>query len=435
MHVLFLTDNYPPETNAPATRVHEHAKRWVRAGHRVTVVTGAPNFPHGRVHPGYRNRWLAREELDGVRVLRVKTFVHPNHGFLLRTLDHLSFGVAGFLGGLLPRRPDVVVATSPQLLTAVAGWALAAVRRRPFVFELRDLWPASIAEVGALRPGLLLRLLERLELFLYRRAALVVAVTEAFRRDLVARGIPAGKVRVVTNGVDPEAIRPLERDPTLARELDVEGAFVVGYLGTLGLAHGLRNVLEAAELLRDEPRARFLLVGDGAERDALAAELARRQLPNVRLHPTRPKADVPRLWSLCDLALVHLRDAPLFATVLPSKLFEALGAGVPILLAAPPGEASGLVERTASGTCVPPADPAALAAAVRAALAEPERLRRQRAAALAAAARYSRARLAADMLGLLEGVADPDRPRDAGPCVEPHPATPRRSAERPREVA
>jgi glycosyltransferase involved in cell wall biosynthesis len=372
MHVLFLSDNFAPETNAPASRLHEHARRWVRDGHRVTVVTGAPNFPQGRVHAGYRNRWLFRERIDGIDVVRVKTFIAANRGVALRTLDYLSFLVAGFLGGLLPARPDVVVATSPQLFAAVAGWAVAAVRRRPFVLELRDLWPASVGAVGAVRRGLCLWLLERLELFLYRRARAVVVLTEAFRSDLVRRGIDAAKIEVVTNGVDLERYAPRSRDPELARSLDLAGRFVVGYVGTQGMAHALERVLDAAELLRAEPRVRFLFVGDGAARPALEAEAARRALANVVFHPSLPKERVPLAWSLCDVALVHLRDAPLFATVIPSKVFEALGMGLPLLLAAPDGEAAAIVRDTGAGLAVAPEDPAALADALARLLADDE---------------------------------------------------------------
>ena len=151
MHILFLSDNFPPERNAPASRVYEHACYWVRWGHRVTVITCAPNFPEGKVYAGYRNRWYQVEEVDGIRVVRVKTFIAKNEGVVRRTLDYLSFMVAGFGAGLLQLRPDVVVATSPQFFTSVAGWAVAALRRLPFVFELRDLWPASISAVGALQ--------------------------------------------------------------------------------------------------------------------------------------------------------------------------------------------------------------------------------------------------------------------------------------------
>src|SRR2546426_180895 len=147
MRILFLSDNFPPEGNAPATRLYEHAIRWVRGGTEVTVVTCAPNFPEGKLFPGYRNAWRQVETVDGIRVVRVKTYISANEGFLRRTLDYLSFMVAGFVAGLFESRPHVVVATSPQFFSAVAGWALSAVRRLPFIFELRDLWPATIVAV------------------------------------------------------------------------------------------------------------------------------------------------------------------------------------------------------------------------------------------------------------------------------------------------
>ena len=202
MRILFLSDNFPPEGNAPATRLYEHAIRWVRSGSEVTVVTCAPNFPEGKLFPGYRNAWRQVETVDGIRVVRVKTYITANEGFLKRTLDYLSFMLMGFAMALFERRPDVVVATSPQFFCAIAGWAVAAARRRPFVFELRDLWPASIVAVGAMRRSVVIRALERIEMFLYRRATAIVAVTESFRRELIARGVDGKKIHVVVNGVD-----------------------------------------------------------------------------------------------------------------------------------------------------------------------------------------------------------------------------------------
>ncbi len=401
MHVLFLSDNFPPETNAPATRLWEHARRWVARGHRVTVVTCAPNFPQGRVYPGYANRWLQRECVDGIDVLRVKTYVAANAGFGRRTLDYVSFAVAGFCAGLLPRRPDVVVATSPQFFAAVGGWLLAAVRRKPFVFELRDLWPASIEAVGALRSGLVLRSLERLELFLYRRAAAVVAVTSAFRRDLAGRGIDPRKIHVVTNGVDLESFRPIERDAALARELGVGGRFVVGYLGTHGMAHALEGVLDAAERLRERSDVHFLFVGDGAAKASLEADARARGLTNVSFHAPVPRERMPALWSVCDVALVHLKDTPVFRTVIPSKIFEAMGMGVPLLLAGPDGEAADIVREAGCGVTVAAEEPDALAAAVRALADDREQTRALATASRAAATRYSRDALADEMLACL----------------------------------
>lgn len=410
MHILFLSDNFPPETNAPATRLHEHAKRWVREGHRVSVVTCAPNFPQGRVFEGYSNRWLQRETIDGIEVIRVKTFITRNSGFALRCLDYLSFMIMGFFGGLLPGKPDVVVATSPQFFAAVGGWALSLVRRKPFVFEVRDLWPASIAAVGAMRESFVLRSLERLELFLYRRAKAVIPVTQAFKRDLVERGVDGGKIAVVTNGVDLDRYEPRERDESVAEEFGVRGKRVIGYLGTHGLAHALENVLDAAERSSDVPNAHFLFIGSGAAKEALVAEADQRHLTNVSFHAPQPKERMPELWSLCDVVLVHLKDMEVFETVIPSKIFEAMGMGRSVLLAGPDGEAADIIRETGCGRWVPAEDPDALARAVRELTLDDELRAQMSRASRAAAESYSRERLAAKMLDVLEWAA-----RGAGP--------------------
>jgi glycosyltransferase involved in cell wall biosynthesis len=404
MHILFLSDNFPPESNAPATRLYEHATRWVRAGHAVTVITCAPNFPEGRLFPGYRNAWRQVEWMDGIRVVRVKTYITANEGFLKRTLDYLSFMLMATLMSVFERRPDVVVATSPQFFCALAGWMVSLLKWRPFVFELRDLWPASIVAVGAMRKSLTIRLLERLELFLYRRAAAIVAVTEAFRQDLIERGIPADKIHVVINGVDLERYQPRERDTALARGFGLEGKFVAGYIGTHGMAHALPKVLDAAERLRERDDIAFFFAGSGAERGLVEKIVAERDLRNVRLIPRQPKEAMPALWSLCDLAIVPLRNTPVFATVIPSKIFESMGMGVPILMSLPEGEATRIVRATGSGVCVPPEDPQAMAEAVVHLADAPEQMQALRRQARAAAPRFSRETLAAQMLAMLQEV-------------------------------
>lgn len=405
MRVLFVSDNFPPESNAPASRLHEHARRWVRAGHQVTVITCAPNFPEGRPYPGYENRWHQVEELDGIRVVRVKTYMAENRGFVRRTLDHGSFMLSSVLAGSVERRPDVVVATSPQFFAALAGYQLARRWRAPFVLEVRDLWPASIAAVGAMRDGPLLRALERIELLLYARASAVVVVTEAFRVDLVARGVAESKIHVVPNGADLDWCRPDVLDADLRREHDLLGKFVVGYVGTLGMAHGLDRVLDAAELLMDSPNLAFFLAGAGAERARLEARLSRLPSSNVRLLPRQPKERVSALWGACDVTLITLTDRPLFSGVVPSKLFEAMGHGVPVVMSVPEGEATALVRREGCGVVVPVADARALAEVVRELARSPQWVAELRARALAAAPRHSRERHAAHMLALLERVA------------------------------
>ena len=402
MNILVLTENFPPETNAAATRVYERACYWVRWGHSVTVVTCAPNFPDGVLFEGYRNRWHQSESMDGIRVVRVKTFISPNRGVVRRSLDFLSFGISGLVAALFEPRPDVVIGNSPQLAAAAAGYGVGALRRVPFVFEVADLWPASIVAVGAVKRALPLMFLEKLELYLYRRAATVVALTAAIKDNLVTRGIAAEKIAVVRNGVDLTRYGPRPRDEALAQAWGLGGKFVVGYVGTHGMAHGLGNVLDAAERLRDAPEIVFMFVGAGAERDMLIADAQRRGLGNVMFQPVQPKENLASVWSLCDIALTLLRDTPLFAGALPTKMFEAIGMGLPIVLATPEGEASQLLRDIGAGVWVPPEDPAALASAIRSLHADPENRQRLAAARRAAAPSHSREARARDTLRVLE---------------------------------
>lgn len=406
MKILFLSDNFPPEGNAPATRLHEHAVRWVRAGHEVTVVTCAPNFPEGRLFEGYRNRWRHVELIDGIRVVRVKSYITPNEGFLKRALDYMSFMLMGFVMGLFERRPDVVVATSPQFFCAIGGWALSVAKRRPFVFELRDLWPASIIAVGAMRKSLVIRTLERIELFLYRRAKAIVSVTESFREDLVERGVPREKVHVVINGVALDRYEPRPRCAELEQEFGLGGKFVCGYMGTHGMAHALPKVLEAAELLRAREDIVFFFAGAGAERAKVEQMVSERNLTNVRLIPRQPKERMPALWSVCNLSIVPLRDTPVFATVIPSKIFESMGMGVPILMSLPEGEGTSIIRSSNSGICVPPEEPQAMAAAIEALADDPARMAELRRTAHAAAPGFSRDTQAERMVAILEQVAN-----------------------------
>ena len=380
----------------------ERACYWVRWGHQVTVITTAPNFPEGRLLPGYRNRWRQDHTMDGIRVVRMKSYIAPNRGVARRSLDFLSFGATGLWGALTEERPDVIAATSPQFFAAVAGYAAGALRRLPFVFELGDLWPASIAAVGAVRQSAVLRMLERLELYLYRRSSAVVALTPAFKDNLVARGVPAEKIAVVMNGVDMSRYAPRPQDATLARQWGVENRFVVGYLGTHGMAHALDNVLNAADRLRGEPDIRFLLVGAGAERDRLLADARQRGLSNVVFQGVQPKSAMPDVWSLCDVALVHLKDSPVFAEVIPSKIFEAMGMGLPVLLAAPEGQASRIVLDDGAGVWVPAERPEALADAVTALRDDADARQALAQASLAAAPGHSREAQARQMLRVLE---------------------------------
>jgi colanic acid biosynthesis glycosyl transferase WcaI len=402
MKILFFTENFPPETNAIANRVFERALYWVKWGHSVTVITATPHFPQGRVFDGYRNRWHHVEMMNGIRVVRVKTFISANEGVVLRTLDFLSFMCTGFLAGLWQERPDVVAATSPQFFNAVAGWAVSRCRRIPFVFEIGDLWPAFIVAVGAMRPNLALRLLEKLELYLYRQSSRIAALTQAFKDNLISRGIDAGKIHVVINGVEISKFCPLPREETLKREFGVGDCFVAGYIGTHGVAQDLTRVLDAAEMIPEDSDVRFLFVGAGAEREMLIADAKRRHLENVLFAPNQPRERMASIWSICDVALIYLKDIPAMETVIPSKIFEAMAMGIPMLFCAPRGEGTRIVEQAQAGIWVSPKSPMALVEAIRH-LKENPGIREQLGQnGRAAAPRYSRETQAREMLRVLE---------------------------------
>ena len=360
MRILFLTDNFPPETNAPASRTYEHAKRWVAAGHRVTIVTGAPNFPSGKIHAGYRNRLWTRENMDGIHVVRVWTYITANEGFLKRTLDYVSFMVSAIVASPFLSRPDVIVATSPQFFTPCAAWVVSLLRRRPFVFELRDLWPDSIVAVGAMRETRVIGWLRKLEYFLYRRAARIVTVTQSFKSVLSKNGIDADKIAVVPNGVDLETYVPGPKPEELERRLGVEGKFVATYVGTVGMAHGIGTLLDAARLLQSRTDIVFVVVGTGAEQVALAEKSRNEGLINVIFVGQVNKAEVRKYWRLCDVAVVLLRDAPLFRHVIPSKMFEAMGMERPIILGLK-GESESILLESGAGIAIPPENCRALA--------------------------------------------------------------------------
>ncbi|MEZ8310885.1 glycosyltransferase family 4 protein [Vibrio splendidus] len=402
MHILFLTDNFPPEGNAPATRTYEHAIRWVKAGHKVTVITCAPNFPEGKVFDGFKNRWYQTHDLDGINIVRVKTFITANEGFVKRILDYMSFMVTGFIAGLFQKKPDVIVATSPQFFCACAGWALSAIRRKPFVFELRDIWPASITAVGAMKDSKAIRLLEKIEMFLYKRADAIVSVTHAFKKELIERGVDGSKIEVVLNGVDLSKYEPQDKDTELAKQYGVEGKFVAGYIGTHGMAHGLEHIVDVAEHLQSNDDIRVVFAGGGAARKKVVDLVEKKQLKNVVLIDRQPKEMMPKLWSLCDVSLVPLVNSDLFKTVIPSKIFECMGMGIPTIMSVPEGEATAIIRETNSGLVVDSESVEQITAAILKLHENKELYQQVRTCSIEAAPKYSRDIMAADMVSVFE---------------------------------
>ncbi|TWU32614.1 glycosyltransferase family 4 protein [Novipirellula artificiosorum] len=337
MKILFYCHYFPPEVNAPATRTYQHARRWVAAGHDVTVVTCAPNCPDGVVFDGYKNRLLRQVEMvDGIRVVRVWTYVAANAGMLPRIANYVSYQISAMLATLRLPRPDVVVATSPQFFCGWAGVWASRLKWRPFVLEIRDIWPESIAAVGAMKKGIATRFLEWLELRMYRAADHIVAVGTGYR-DNVARKVPemADKISVITNGVDAASFEPLPRDDEFLRKYGLQDKFVCSYVGTIGMAHGLEVAVKAAAKLKAAGRTdiAFLIVGDGAYRERLVTMASEKGVSKLVVFTGRlSKEQMPTVLASSDCCLVHLHGTDLFGTVIPSKIFETMAMERPIIM-------------------------------------------------------------------------------------------------------
>jgi glycosyltransferase involved in cell wall biosynthesis len=364
MRILFFTHYFPPEVNAPANRTREHCREWVAAGHEVHVITCVPSHPIGEPFPGYHRTWYQREEIDGIVVHRVRTYLAPNKGVLKRTLNFLSFVPTSIWRALQLGSFDVIVGTSPQFFCAVATWLAAKLMWTPWVFELRDLWPESIPAVGAARGYMPLALLERLELRMYRHASAVVCVTRSFIGNLASRGIDPAKLHYVPNGVDVDCWTKGSRAEGRAALDARDGQVLVTYTGTIGMAHDLGTVLTAARSLQaSHPEIRFAIVGDGAELPALRSRAEAEGLSNVTFTGLVTRERVADLLAASDISLVTLKASDVFKTVLPSKMFESMAAARPIVMTVG-GEAKSTLERACAGLAVTPGDAAGLEAAL-----------------------------------------------------------------------
>ena len=409
MRILFFSHYFPPEVNAPASRTYEHCVRWARAGHDVTVITCAPNCPDGVLFDGYRNRlWPQTEKVDGIRVIRTWTYLAPNAGTTRRIANYVSYMVSATLASLLVRRPDVVVATSPQFFCAWAGVFASWLKWAPLVVEIRDIWPESIAAVGAMKNGRLLRMLEWLERRLYLSADHIVTVGNGYKQRIEEKVAVDGRISVVTNGVDLNFFKPREADRDFLQEWGLEGKFVCSYVGTIGMAHGLEVVVEAARLLKQQGRndIAFCLVGDGASRQRLEDQVRREGLQSHVVFTGRlPKSAMPRVLACSNASLIHLKKCELFEGVIPSKIFETMAMGVPMIMGVR-GEARRIVDQAEAGIDMEPDDAQSLVAAVERLADEPAV-----AAQLGKSGRqfvdryFNRETLAAGYLALLESIA------------------------------
>lgn len=348
MKILFLTDNFPPEVNAPATRTYEHCKEWVKLGAEVTVITCFPNFPQGKVYEGYINQWKKTEFIDGIKVIRVWSYITANEGFIKRTLDYISFSVTSFLAGLSVKT-DIIVATSPQFFNALGGRTLAFWKRKHWIMEVRDLWPESIKTVGAMKDNIFIRYFEWQEKRCYKSADTIVVVTDSFKEKLIEKGISTNKIKVIKNGANLNLYQPKAKNNELINELGLSGKKILGYIGTHGMAHKLDFILDCAKELKDtSPDYHFLFIGNGAEKKSLLEIVEKENLTNVTMLDSVPKDQVVEHLCILDAAIINLRKSDLFTTVIPSKIFETSAMQVPILIGVN-GEAKEIVEKYEAG--------------------------------------------------------------------------------------
>ncbi len=359
---------------APAARAAELARHWVRMGHEVSVLTGFPNHPTGVVPAEWRSRFRHlqdAETVDGVCVERTWLWPLPNRKAHERIRTYGSFCISSAIRGLCLARPDLIIGTSPQLLVALSAWWLAFWKRVPFIFEVRDLWPESLAAVGAAAEGSFLhRMLGAIAGFLYRHAHHIVVVTPAFKSHLIQHWrVPAGKISIVENGVETDLFRLDPATVENRKRLNLNGAkfddrFLVCYIGTLGMAHGLETLIATAERLRHTlPNALLMLIGEGAEKKHIAELAVARGLTNIEFIGQQPRQSIPGLISASDLCLVMLKKTDLFKTVIPTKLLEYMACERPVIVAVD-GQARQIVEDARAGVYVPPEDSQALAQAI-----------------------------------------------------------------------
>ncbi|MGD0792919.1 MAG: glycosyltransferase family 4 protein [Terriglobales bacterium] len=410
MKILYVSQYFPPEMGAPAARAAELSRHWARMGHDVTVLTGFPNHPTGVVPEDWRSRFHRlryTETVDGVHVVRTWLWPLPNRKAHERILNYASFCVSAAISGLALHKPEVIIATSPQLLCALSGWWLAFWKRVPFVFEVRDLWPESLAAVGAGSEGTLLhRALGAIAGFLYRRADRIAVVSPAFKDHLMRSwNVPAKKISIVENGVETDLFRLDPAAAEVRKQLKLEDRFLICYVGTMGNAHGLETLIAAAEeLQRALPNAMFLLIGEGAEKERIVELAAVRGLTNIQFLGQQPRERIPAYVSAADLCLVMLKKTELFKTVIPTKLLEYMACERAVIVAVD-GQARQIVEEAGAGVFVEPENSKALVKAIIELAEDPERRRRMGASGRQYIVnKCSREKTARDYISVLEAL-------------------------------
>jgi colanic acid biosynthesis glycosyl transferase WcaI len=404
MRLVIHTQYYPPEMGAPQARLSELARHFAGRGHKVYVLTAMPNYPGGKLYPGYRSL-LRREESEGISIIR--TFIYPTNsvGMVLRLANYLSFVFSSLLiGAFILPRADFLITESPPLFLEIAGWLLARLKGARWILNVSDLWLNSLKDLGILRDrGLLYRMLQGLSRFLNRRAWLVTGQSKEIIAE-IRRQVPSGRLHHLSNGVDTHFFHPDKRDERIRRRFLKPGEVGFVYAGLHGFFQGLDQILRAAAMLRDEP-IRFVFLGDGSEKESMVTMASDLRLSNVDFHPPVPRERISSIIASMDVALIPLRTT--IRGSVPSKIYEAMASGVPVLLAAN-GEAREIVEKTGAGIAVAPGDVDGLSRAIQDLALQPERRRRMGEAGRRAAENfYERTKISEEFEAVLLGGKGP----------------------------
>jgi glycosyltransferase involved in cell wall biosynthesis len=401
MRLIILTQYYPPEVGAPQNRLSDLARRFVEMGHEVTVLTAMPNYPAGRIHAGYRGRLYVREQFDGVHVERAWIFASVSRRIPPRLLNYFSFVITSFLvGALRLPRADFILTESPPLFLGWSGVVLAKIKGARFIFNVADVFSDGLLSARIVGDGWVYRATRRLERWLCERAWLVTGQTPSIVSAIQALA-PAATVRLLSNGGDFDHCRPDGGDPALLREFGLNG-FIVAYAGVHGHSQALEHVVDAAALLTDCPDVVLAFFGDGPVREDLRRRAAHKGLSNVRFFDPVPAERMAQLIPLWSVGLVLVFDTAVGRSARPSKMFELMAAGVPVVLSAPRGDASDIIEAAHAGVCVGPENAAALAGAIRSLYRDPNRAQLGRNGRRHATSHFNRATIARELAAYLE---------------------------------
>lgn len=359
MRILILSQFFEPE---PVLMNMEFARALQARGHEVRVLTGFPNYPGGKLYPGYKLKPIQHETIDGIRITRVPLVPDHSRSKFKRIANYVSFAAsASFVGTCSGWRPDAMFVYHPPLTVGLAAWVIGLLRGVPFVYNIQDLWPDTLKATGMINSARALGLIGRVAKFVYGRAAVLLPQSPGFAQRLHAVGVPEHKIRTVYNWADEKAFAasaPWQRPESL------QGKFLVTFAGTMGAAQGLDDVLEAAALLKtSQPNTRLLFIGGGTEHERLKQRATSRDLTNVIFLPAVPMDAIGGVLQAADVLLVHLRDDPLFAITIPSKTQAYLLAGKPVIIGVW-GDAAALVTQANAGLAIPPQDAPALADAI-----------------------------------------------------------------------